>query len=456
MLSQISHVSDLFMKNASHRSSCSGFSSRRWKYLTSLIFLSIFSGCTEQDNKTLSPISLTSSLFSSEEPSHIGLIIPLSGRNAPLGQRMKDAALLALNAPENLQDNSSTAPLKPKLDIFDSAAPGGAKKAAEDAVTAGDKIVIGPLLASDTAQAGDILQAASIPELAFTSDNEQARPHMLWVMGLTPKQQVERLVSMAASEKRTKFAAFLPDTALGHALAEALVGTCQEKGLDVPQIVFHDNNIASILEKMASLSHLSERQAAIAKNTPTTPSEKTDGAQSDLLSAPPLANSAENNEAPLPPPPFDALLLGDTGLNLAHVIEALKENQIDSLKIRIMGPASWKNFDTKLGDLKGAWYSASDDRIRLHYVHDYQNIYHQLPSPLTDFSYDSLSLARKLLEEKNLTLDSLTAPSGFDGVGGHFRLLENGQLDRSLAIYQILLGGGAQIILPASSQIKTP
>lgn len=442
------------MKNAFNESLSSYFYHKTARYVASLVFFSALTACSGSNNDISSIIPAS---LKSEETARIGLIVPLTGPNAAIGRRMKEAALLALKIPENnMVSSNNTHPQVPEMDVFDSHAVGGAKKAAQAALAAGDKIVIGPIRSVETGEVADILQASSIPELAFTSDIEQARPNAVWIMGLTPEQQVHRLVDMAVAEGRKQFAAFLPDSPLGHALAQGLVKICQEKGLDVPKIIFHTRNISSITDGMARLSNLKEREASIAADvatSPTTDEKILDNSNNTNMKDknPTIAvtTGASLEAKPLPAPPFDALLLADTGLDLAHVIEALKANQIDSLKVRLMGPALWKAFDSKLGDLKGAWYSAPDDNLRMTYIHNYQNAYHQKPSPVTDFAYDASRLARKLIEERQLTPKNLTSSEGYEGVGGHYNLLEDGHVVRSLAIYQILLGGGAHAIIPA-------
>lgn len=390
--------------------------------------------------------SANNQINATQNTQRIGLILPLSGNRAAIGNRMRNAARLAL--PEGQT---------PEMDVFDSAQPGGAEKAAHDAVVAGDQIVAGPLTAGETEQVADILQPAHIPELAFTSDVAQARPGV-WTMGLTPEQQVHRLVNASAAEGRKRFAAFLPDTALGHAMGEGLVASCQDAHLEPPKIVYHSDDAEDITTRMAELSAISERS----------PSSKHDVAPSVIEEQPSAINpvpdlpdhttqddqktaTAPQQEKDVLPPPFDALLLGDTGLNLARTITELKKDHIDFISsVRILGPMLWRSFDGKLGDLRGAWYVAFDPGQRDGYVQRYQTVYQHAPSPVTDFAYDSVALAAALTRQNNLTLESLTRPDGFMGVNGVFSLRPDGRVMRDLGIYQILPGGGGQLIIPAS------
>lgn len=398
-----------------------------------------------------------------EKPARVGLVVPLTGPHAAIGQRMQEAARLAL------PDGQS-----PALDVFDSAEAEGPAHAAQMALESGDKIVLGPLTAADTQAVASVLQSAHVPELAFTSDVTQARPGV-WVMGLTPEQQVRRLVDAARTDGRKHLAAFLPDTAFGHALGEGLTLTCQEAGLDVPKIIYHSSDINDITQKMAQLSH--GVAAAASPSTPTSTPTSTPAAPEPKEAGPSAEDPLAENDTPaastssssptastastasassVPSVPFDALLLGDTGLDLAHVIEALKANQLLTPQIRILGPMLWRAFDGKLGDLHGAWYVAFDEQLRSGYVQTYQNSYHRPPSPVSDYAYDAAALAGALIRQNRLTTESLTQPKGYIGIDGLFHLRADGRMLRALGVYQIVPGGGSQIIIPASRDLTAP
>ncbi|KXV65126.1 penicillin-binding protein activator [Gluconobacter oxydans] len=385
----------------------------------------------------------------------VGLILPLTGRNAAYGLRMRDAAKLALSAKGS-----------PALDVHDTNAPGGAEQAARDALSRGDAILLGPLTATETSAAAPLAVNAGKPELAFTSDSTQARPGV-WVMGLTPEQQVRRMVDAARATGRRTFAAFLPDNAFGHAMGDGLARACRDAGLKDPQIVFHTMDAQNIDDGLKTLSAIETRQPAAPAPTPTdvptgpsaidptgeTAANPAGTAETGAtLPTTPAVTSAPQ-AVPVPPPPFDALVLADTGLELGRVITALQADHIDSSQVQIMGPALWKAFDGKLGALHGAWYAAPDAHDRMGYVAQYRALYKQAPSPVTDFAYDAAALAGSLIRQGGVTTQALTRPDGYMGVDGLFRLRPDGHVTRALAIYQIQRGGGARIVVPASRDV---
>lgn len=372
----------------------------------------------------------------------VGLVLPLTGRFGPIGQRMRDAAKLALS--------SSGAPA---LDVQDSNGAGGAAAAAQTALSHGDALLLGPLTATETAQVAPVAVQAGKPVLAFTSDSTQARPGV-WVMGLTPEQQVRRMVDAARASGRKAFAAFLPDNPLGHAMADGLKVACHDASLNEPQIVFHTADAANIHDGLKGLSNIASRQPVAPPAPDATGPSAID----------PTANNAPAPQAPAAPvtgqsapaiaaPPFDALLLADTGLELGQVISALQEDHIDAGQVQIMGPALWKAFDTKLGALHGAWFAAPDARDRNGYVARYKAVYGQAPSPVTDFAFDAAALANVVARTGQVDSSALTRGDGFMGVDGLFRLRADGHVSRNLAVFQIRQVGGSWIVVPASRDV---
>lgn len=363
----------------------------------------------------------------------VGILLPLTGANAPLGQAMLKSAQLALDAPG-----------APTLDPQDTGeAPGGAARAAQAAVRAGDGILLGPLTSVNTAEASPIARAANVPMLAFTSDLAQAQPGV-WVMGVTPEQQVHRLVQAAKDEGRTRIAALLPDNPFGRAMADGLNRACADVGLPPPRLARHSDSMESINASMRSLADFANRRGANEQKARDAKASDDPAvrAQADALA-----------QAAIPPPPFDALLLADTGTSLQEVISVLKYYDVSPAQVRVMGPGLWSAFASKLGSLEGAWFAAPDAQDRVGFVERYQARFGQPPKPLADIPYDGAALARSLARSGAYGVDALTRGNGFAGVDGIFALMPDGHVRRGLAIFQIQPGGGARIVQPAPKSL---
>ncbi len=394
---------------------------------------------------------------------NVGVLLPLSGANARLGQEMLTATRMAMNTPT-----------APPLDVHDTATPGGnAATAAQAAIKAGDGLILGPLTADETAQTAPVATAAGVPVLAFTSDMSVAQPGV-WTLGIAPEQQVRRMVLAARQQGRQHFAAFLPDNRLGHALGQALQQVCEENGLQSPQIMFHDSTQEAITANLKTLSAYDSRAAAVPQPDPVaqapaapTPEAAPDSATIDPANpdgAPqaPVPEAATASAAPpdFPAPPFDALLLGDTGLQLGMIINALAQAHVDNTHVQIMGPGLWSAFATKLGALQGAWYAAPDPATRQAFVQQFMAAYHHMPTPLADLTYDAAALVKALDQNRpagsanGYSVQALTRPDGFGGVDGAFGFLDNGKTRRDLAVFQILPTGGGRIVIPPAGRLR--
>lgn len=353
----------------------------------------------------------------------IALLLPLSGADAALGGAMRNAAELALAPPGS-----------PALDVRDTGgAAQAAAKAASEAIAADDNMILGPLTAPETLAVAGLARSANVPVLAFTSDPKAAQPGV-WALGLTPGAQVRRLVAAARAEGRTRFIALLPESGYGHLMAEALVRACAEAGLAAPSIYFHGTSMAAMNSLVRQVSDYADRRGPIEKQI------REARAKGDRKTANELAKQ------PIPPPPFDAVLMADTGEPLAELSSLLPYYDIDAPAVRLLGPALWAQPASRAGAmLKGAWYAAPDPAARAAFVAAYSAKYGASPPPLADFAYDAASLARVVAHEGGPHGGALTSPRGFTGADGLVVLRPDGSVRRGLAVFDL----GGHIVAPA-------
>lgn len=376
-------------------------------------------------------------------PADIIMFAPLSGRDQRIGTQMANAARLALPGATSRG-----------LAIEDESVLSESDDIARAALDRGQKLQLGPLRASHAERVESLSEGAMTPTLAFTSNDNVSRPTM-WVMGVTPAQQVAQLVDAAQKrEKRSKFAAFLSDSALGHALGDALTRACAAGGLAAPTLTFHDGTEADIKTKLGDLLKMAPHKTdapkatEVAANSTDSEPDAIDptgvNAADEAGKLVDASGNAPNGEG------FDALLLGDTGLTLQKDINVLDASNADLKKMRVMGPALWRGFSAKLGKLGGAWFAAPDPSFRRGFVTKYRARYGIEPSILADVAYDSAALAGAMMREGDVMgAASLTRATGFAGVDGIFALQPNGMVRRGLAVFEILPIGGFKMAFPA-------
>jgi branched-chain amino acid transport system substrate-binding protein len=367
--------------------------------------------------------------------SKVAILLPLSGPHADIGQPMLQAAQLALDAPG-----------APALIAKDTGGtPDGAAAAARAALAEGAGLILGPLTSGETAAVAPIARAANVAVLAFTNDPGQIQPGV-WPLGITPGEQVRRLVTAVQSDGKTRIAAMLPDNDFGRVMANALTQAAAARNLPTPDIRQYEGTMASVNETARDLSDYAHRRGPIDAQIRAARAQGTaDGRR----------RAQELARAPIPPPPFDALLLGDVGDGLAEIAAVLPYYDIDASIVHILGPALWAGAGTRGGQIVGAWYAAPDPTARAPFEQAFTAKYGAAPPPLADLAFDAAAIAR-VLAARGYSAGALTQPNGFSGVDGWLALEQDGEVRRGLAVFVIERGGGAQLLAPAPESPTAP
>ncbi len=331
-----------------------------------------------------------------QEPprNRIALLLPLSGPQASLGRAMGQAAELALFERGNRNvdflpmDTGSTA--------------SGAAGAARQAVSAGARVIVGPLTAAETSAASAPARAGRIPVIAFTNDAAQSGPGV-WTLGVTPAQQVRRAMGAAMSGGAQRFALAAPDDAFGRALATAMRSVAAEWTLPDPTIVLHPARASG---------------SAVAQDV----AQRSGGT-------------------------VDAVLVGSTGALARGVAAGLGPSGPITPAPRILGHALWAQ-DATLGQepaMHGAIFAAPDPRSRASFDARFEGAFGERPPRLAGIAYDAAGVAARVV----LTPRGQAGPNTgevFDGVDGPVRLQPEGLVQRGLALFAVEPTGEARMV----------
>jgi len=318
----------------------------------------------------------------------VGVLLPLTGGNAPLGQAMLNAAQLAL-----FDQGDRRVEILPR---DTRGTPAGAARAAQAALADGAVALAGPLTLGETAQAVGEARGRA-PVFAFTSDETQAGTGV-WVLGLTPSQQVRRIVAAASESGARRFALMAPDDAFGQRLAVALRSTAQLMGAPPPQILLSANrsDLASIAQQ--------------------------------LVADPP-----------------EAVLIGYGGPGARAVANAIAA-AFPGNAPRLLGTSLWAT-DTSLGQepaMVGAWFPGPDPVGRARFDAQYSDAFNERAPRLAGAAYDAVALAARSARE-----GAPPVGAAFMGADGPVRLLEAGGLARGLAVFEVRPAGEAVLVQPA-------
>lgn len=319
------------------------------------------------------------------------LLAPLSGPNAPLGQALLNAATLAVFE----AGPGAGVELAP----HDTGGTGsGAAAAARSAVGGGSRVVLGPLTSAETTSAAAPARAAGVPMLAFTNDQSRAGSGV-WVLGLTPEQQVRRVVATAVARgdaRRLALAAQNND--FGRAMAAALRGAASDLGLQAPVVALYP-------------------------------------AGADLGMA---AGDLLQRSGGAPP---DALLMGETGERAVRFVTALQAAlPPDTPPPRLLGHALWAQDPAVLrGEptLAGALFAAPDPLARARFEQRYRDAFGEAPPRVAGVAYDAARAAIGAMRGGPAASPQLGTGEVVDGADGALRLMPDGRTLRGLAVFAV-------------------
>lgn len=352
------------------------------------------------------------------------MMVPLTGREAPLGRSLARAAQMAL---------FDVADERFRLSIYDDGGTSeGAAAAATTALQEGARLIIGPVFASSVAAVTPITRISGVNVIAF-SNSRAVAGNGAFLIGLLPKEQVERVVTYAYREGLLRIAALLPDSPFGQQVAADLAESADRFGIKVVRTEVYGPKLEDLTLAVKRLARWDERRAALA-------------AERDALRGRGDASSREaaaklDKLETFGDLEFDALLIAEGGERLRSIGALLPYYDIDTTRVRLLGLASWRVPGIgREPALVGGWFAAPSLESRAAFESRYQSLFGDAPHPLAPLAYDAAALAAFLGRNGNppsFDATALTSPNGFSGTSGIFRFLPSGEPQRGLAVMEI-------------------
>jgi len=342
-----------------------------------------------------------------QTPVRVGVMLPFSngsGQTRALAAAMMKAAELALFDAHN-----------PNILLMSADAgstPAQATAAAQTLLDEGAEVLVGPLFSQSVAAVAPIARDHGVPVIAFSTDRGVAGDGV-YLLSFQPENEIRRVVTYAASQGHTKFAALVPATAYGQHIAQALQDTAGQIGAQVVDIEHFS----------PAGDDLSQRAAAVAAAKP------------------------------------DAVLIADGGTNLRTLAPMLVADGIDPSQVKFLGTGLWNDPSIIHEEtLDGAWFAAPAPETDDAFNTKFQSLYGSAPPQLATLAYDAISLVALLAPGttyQRFTPATLTDPDGFAGVDGIFRFDPNGSSQRGLAILGVA-PDGFTVVDPAPVTFQKP
>lgn len=365
-------------------------------------------------------------------PPKVALLVPLSGRAAEVGRALRNAAELALFdiAAEDFAlafyDTGSNAQM--------------AASAAGTAIADGAQLIVGPLFAESARAVGPVARAAGVPVLAFSNDRSAAGDGV-WVLGLLPDQQVERVVRYAAANGYGRIGVLAPSNAYGSAAMQAARQTAARVGATITRTQAYVPGSPSLSDTVRSFAAYDARKAALESQRAELRATGGEIARNALARL-----KGQETSGPFP---YDAVLVPEGGQAVLNLAPLMAYYDIDPGEVKYLGTALWA--DPALGrepTLVGGWFAAPDPAGRQRFVERYRSVHGGAPPGLASLAYDAVGLAAVLARQpdaQGFPVESLTQPSGFAGTDGLFRLLNDGTNQRGLAVLRLTPDGLEQV-----------
>ncbi|WP_126172792.1 penicillin-binding protein activator [Altericroceibacterium xinjiangense] len=316
-------------------------------------------------------------------PQSVALLVPLSGRNAEVGQSIANATAMALI--DTKADNVA-------ITTYDTGT--GAGSAAARAISDGNKLILGPLLGDNVSAVLAQARPAGIPLIAFSNDRTVA-DRDVFVMGQIPEQSVARTVGYAVGQGSRRFAALVPDDEYGRRAEAALQAAAQTSGGQVVAVERYNRGNTSIVSAARRL--------------------QTKGG-------------------------FDAVLIADGARLSAMGATELKKGGARPL---ILGTELW-NGEASIANapaLRGALFSAVSDARYRQFVNSYETRFGAKPYRVATLGYDSVLLALRLARDwqpgQPFPLAQVADPEGFLGLDGPFRFRSDGVGERAMEVREV-------------------
>lgn len=350
-------------------------------------------------------------------PVRVGLLVPLSGSKAAIGQSMLNAAQMAV-----FDSGLETFEILPR-DTGDS--PERARGAAQEAVSAGAQILLGPLTAPAARACAPLAQANALSMLSFSTDWTVSSSGPL-VMGFMPFGQVRRMADWAAENGLRRIAILAPDNEYGNAAVKTFQNRSRDLGLALVSTVrFSPAN--EVLD--------SEVNALLAQA----------GYGSDGL------------------PALDAVFLPMPGEKAAKISRLLTQAGLSPDRTRRLGTGLWDDPSLALDPaLSGAVFAAPPPSLRKDFERRYSRLYGHAPPRLSTLAYDATALAAVLarsgLERAGRPAfgrGDVLNPNGFAGLDGIFRFRSDGMAERGVAVLTFSNGSILEIV-PAPQTFQAP
>ena len=250
----------------------------------------------------------------------VGMLLPLSGEMRELGIALQNAALMAMF--EIAED-------KFVIQFYDTKGTAdGAYDAVTDAIAHGVELILGPVFSQSVIAVAPQAKANGISVVAFSTD-PSATGHGVFTIGFLLQQQVERVVSYAYMNGKTRFAVLAPDNQAGKAVVSAMEQIIDTLGAELIRVAYYNPSARDFSNVVKKLANYKERKEALENEK-----KKLEGLD-DEISIEALKRLEQMDT--LGDVGFDAVLIPEEGVRLRSLASLLSYYDVSPEQIKFLG-----------------------------------------------------------------------------------------------------------------------
>ena len=350
----------------------------------------------------------------------VALFLPFSGKNKDLGFSLFNSATISLfyNDPNGIIE----------LVLFDSKEnPKDSEKAFKEIIDKKIKIVIGPIFSNSVEAIEKLARQHKISVISLSNNqnliNKIDKEGGVFISGILPEIQIEKIVNYAISQGKLNFAIIAPSNQYGKTITELLKRFVRSKQGNFITSEFYDNNskdLDRVVERVIDSFILPDNLSKAKKDK-------------DLVI---------NDYDRIYP---QVIMIPESGKIASKIISSIKKQNKEERDFQILGTSQWDDKSIFDSNLINAWFPAPENEKFSDLENFYYSKYEKFPPRLASIVYDMIGLIAEITNRKQGQTPNLSDfinfkngdKNGYQGVDGLFRFLPNGLTQRNLAVLKI-------------------
>ncbi len=353
----------------------------------------------------------------------VGLLLPLSGTNSKIGKSLLKASQLSLAKTKNnniklfIKDTENK-----NKNIISSY---------YELINENVDIILGPLFSKNIELINPISADEKTIIITF-SNNTEIKNKNTFISGITPENEIKEILNYAITNGNSRFGVILPNNLYGLRSKKLIENLLLENQGRLVKLVLYDPEKPNFYKIAKIIGNYDQRKFELEKKLMELKSMNT--ADSDRK------YKILKNKDTLGELNFDSLYIGAE--NIEHVsmlASILPYYDVDPKKVMYIGNSLWSNnIALKEPALEKGIFPNINQIKYESFELEYQSTFQNKPHKISSLAYDLIGLISSLQKNnQNINIHNLTNINGFVGSNGLFRFTSDGNIERSLSIFQI-------------------